>query len=372
MDAKAFEGLTGFPPKEWAGATPAWAQEGGFADAFKEGVGVPVQDLMQDRALLVFPAESLPSGFPSGMSIGRALLEARSEFLRTPFVEGTPYHLGENEISAIVALTSVGELSQGGRACSPASVDDFYWLSNRLQILGDVEPLVSEEGEGDSGKGGSVYRTYHCALDLVDEAERRRMLRLFTPVGAVNPAFTGDGRMRASSLWVVNSATHGVGILDPGDPYWRFVDDPALNGVRILSSDQLGLPDFPLLADFGGEPSRFCWLPMTEASPKFLVRLEVVIPNHHRHRARVMVGLDPESRAHAPEAMVAVFVEYQSPLVQRCRGNATAAIGGTSVLMQYSLSEREEIAGVVSVNPHRFIAPSSKAALQMARIAGVL
>lgn len=372
MDAKAFEGLTGFPPKEWAGKTPAWAEVGGFAQDFEDGVGVPVQDLMQDRALLVFPAESLPSGFPSGMSIGRALLEARSEFLRTPFVEGTPYHLGEDQISAIVALTSVGELSQSGRACAAASVEDFYWLANRLQILGDVEPLVSEEGEGDLGKGGSVYRTYHCALDLVDEDERRRMLRLFTPRGAVIPTFSGDHRARVNSLWVVNSATHGVGILDPGDPYWRFVDDPALNSVRIISSDQLGLPDFPMLADFGGEPSRYCWLPMTEASPKFLLRLEVVLPNHPRHRARVLAGLDPESRAHAPEALVAVFLEYQSPLVQRCRGNATAAIGGTSVLMQYSLSEREEIAGVVAVNPHRYIAQSSKAALALARDAKVL
>ncbi len=372
MKGEDYAGLTGFQPDQWKGQAPKWAEESGFAEAFEGGVGIPVQEIMQEQALLTFPVENLPNGFPSGMSIGRALLEARSEFLRQPFAAGSPYSLGEGEFAVVVAITTVGELSQFARPANPPPQDDFYWLCSHLHVLADVDPLVSEEGEGDPGKGGSVVRSYHCEIDLVDEEDRRRLLKLFRPIGSRNPVFTGDFRLRAQGLWVVNSVTHGVGVLDPGDPYWQFLDDPGLGGVQIYAPDQLGLPDYPLIADFGGEPSRFCWLPLTEQVPRFMVRLEVVLPGHPRHRARVLAGLDPESRADAPEAMIALFVEYQSPLAQRCRGISGVAMGGTSVLMQYALSERDEIYALASASPHRTLGRTTKAAFRMARAAGMI
>lgn len=372
MRANEFAGMTGFQPDQWQGRSPIWAEQSGFAEAFEGGVGVPVQDLMQDRALLLFPVENMPNGFPSGMSIGRALLEARSEFLREPFVAGSPYHLGGDELAVVVALTSVGELSQAGRPTTPLSQEDFYWLCNHLHVLADIDPLLSEEGESEVGKGGSVYRSYQCAIDVADDDERRRLCRIFMPMGTKIPVLIGDHRLRAQGLWVINSATHGIGLVDPGEPYWQFLDDPALPGVSILAPDQLGLPDYPLLADFGGEPARFCWLPLTEQAPRFMLRLEVVLPGHPRHRAKALAGLDPETRAHAPEALVAVFVEYQSPLVQRCRGIGGIAMGGTSVLAQYGLAEREEIQSMASVSPHRMLEKTTKAAFRMAKTAGLI
>jgi hypothetical protein len=165
---------------------------------------------------------------------------------------------------------------------------------------------------------------------------------------------------------VVNSRTHGIGLIAPGEPYWGHGDDAALESLSILTSDDLGVVDFPMLANFEGEPPTLCWMPFTEAVPRFRVRLEVMLPGHPRHRASVLGSLPAGMKESAPDPLVLCFIDYISPLVQSGPGMDGPMNGGVSYLAPYSLNIRREIAEFAGQFPHRNLEEATKAYMRLA------
>lgn len=363
MQTGDYRGLTGFRPDAWTGSgIPAWAPEG-FAEGFRDALGQDVQEVMYERVMLRYPADWLPGGFPLGMSVGRALLEARTEFLahatEPTLEEGGRYRLGKDEVAVDVALTSLE------RPCGAASAEDILWLLGHMGVLADSEPRLTEEGLNASGLGGTLIRNYH--MRLVDPVDRARLVRMFTPVGATpTPNLRPTPAQQVRSLMVVNSLTHGVGLLAPGEPYWGHPDDEALESLGILTPDDLGVPDFPMLANFQGAPPVLSWLPFTEAVPRFRVRLEVMLPGHPRHRAAVLGSLPSETREVAPDPLILCFLDYVSPLVQAGPGLDGPMNGGVSYLAPYSLAVRREIADLAGQFSHRSLKEMTQAYQRLA------
>jgi hypothetical protein len=368
--ADDYRNLTGFSPVTWKEtAAPGWCPEG-FAAGFQKSLRMSVPEAMIQHAMLEFDTDMLPSGFPAGMSVGRALIEAKLEFLEHAktrcFDTGGAYRHGD-QIAVVVGVTSLG------KPCAPPTQEDFLWLLGATAVLGDAAPLVAEEGRSDEeGIGGTIVRNYYAHVSP-DVRDQQRMTRLFRPETATGtPALFHEGRESIRGLRVVNSRQHGVGLLNPGEPYWDYMKDSALESLPLLDAARLGVQDYPLVVEVSrGAFPQYTWLPFTETVCRIRVRLEVVLSRHFRHRAEVLQSLPQEIREGLPSPLVVCSIDYVSPLSEGGEGLEGPMLGGVSSLAGYGLENRREILALVGEYMHRELAVSTRHYLRILKADGL-
>jgi hypothetical protein len=368
LDTTQYQDLTGFPPSTWAEPKePTWCPEG-FAEGFQQALQLSVPEAMYQRAMLEFQPEWLPSGFPIGMSVGRALIEARLEFLdhaeKDGFAAGGAFNHSDR-IAVLVGLTSMG------KPCPRPKEEDLLWALGNTAILADSKPLLMEEGRSKEGVDGTVVRNYFAQVSP-DIRDQQRLMRLFRPEGTPGtPVLFRDAKECLRGLRVVNSRTHGIGLLNPGEAYWDYLQDSALESLPLLDSQKIGVRDYPLVVEVSrGTFPQYTWLPFSETICKLRVRLEVVLSGHFRHRAEVLQSLPEAVREGLPSPIVILSIDYVSPLNERGEGLEGPMLGGVSSLAGYGLESRREILALVKEYTHRELATSTRHYLRILKAEG--